>query len=679
MATVSIEKVIPNLFSEELSIWLPFITKTNHRYALISNNSKRILVHLYFTKRLEKDCFISESVHKLCNESSQITIISKYSNTIPRIKTIQLTVTEPINPETFKILKQRLDILNLTLHGQVQATCCYFTHTFLDTPVHFFSNYMTLEDTEFTENSIGVFDFTTTITIQNTFLQKYEYPLLDASQFSSFTHHIPCFDKVLTKLCLRINLFTSILNHTKPNVLGFLLHGEYGTGKTSLVMSVAEQSGLYWKYTKSNDIIQSVEGNSESYLMKLVNDLSDIGPCILILDDIDLLFETKNNSIKSLLMHLFKKSFLNHIFIIGITSRFHLLDSDLVSNSAFSQVAYLGLPDFNGRAKLFQSLLKNLDFHAENDDFFQLLARDTQGYSPADLKNVVSHAILLQQSETLTKSDLVAAITLVQPANLSGIVSKIPAVSFNDLYGLTDIIHQVKKLIINPFCAISDYETLGVSPPKGVLIHGPSGVGKTALACAIVKESGMACIYVDSPSIRSKIVGQSEKLIARLFSQARSAAPCILLMDQFDMMVSKRDGTSQTSQGSSNRIVTSFLTEMDGIFTDSSKLGVFIVAITNRIEQVDPAIIRPGRLDIHLHIPLPNTKSRKQILVETLKHMPNMLEESMIDEIVYKTEGYCSGDLINICREAAMISIRQNLECIQANQIEIVLDSLKIH
>jgi SpoVK/Ycf46/Vps4 family AAA+-type ATPase len=160
---------------------------------------------------------------------------------------------------------------------------------------------------------------------------------------------------------------------------------------------------------------------------------------------------------------------------------------------------------------------------------------------------------------------------------LAGLVSRAQDISFENLYGIKEIIERLQYLVVKPFNEIGKYQDCGISPPKGLLIYGGSGCGKTALASALVKETGLSCVFVSAPSIRSKVVGESEQTIARLFAQARSSAPCILLMDQLESIVTKR-GHSSSSQGSGDRIITTFLTEMDGIFTDSNRLNVFIVA-----------------------------------------------------------------------------------------------------
>ncbi|KAI8076568.1 P-loop containing nucleoside triphosphate hydrolase protein [Gilbertella persicaria] len=254
------------------------------------------------------------------------------------------------------------------------------------------------------------------------------------------------------------------------------------------------------------------------------------------------------------------------------------------------------------------------------------------------------------------------ALSIVKPSNLNEFASRVPDVSFKDIFGIDDIIQEIKTSVIQPFQQPHKYLELGISPPKGILIHGPTGVGKTMLCSALASEAGVNFMLVESSQIRSKIVGESEKGIAKLFAQARSNAPCILFIDQIDMLLPKR-GTSQSSENTSDRIVTGFLTA------------------TNRIDAIDPAVLRPGRFDEHIYIPLPDENQRYATIQGISAKMPIDIDHHQRTELVQKTANW-SGKVIssylsthilsgaqlnNLFREAAMASLRESVNNTKVN------------
>ncbi|KAI8054897.1 P-loop containing nucleoside triphosphate hydrolase protein [Thamnidium elegans] len=213
------------------------------------------------------------------------------------------------------------------------------------------------------------------------------------------------------------------------------------------------------------------------------------------------------------------------------------------------------------------------------------------------------------------------ALKIVRPSNLNEFASKIPDITFSDLFGIDDIIQEIKTSVIQPFRHPESYLALGISPPKGILIHGPTGVGKTMLCSALAAEAGVNFLLVESSQIRSKVIGESEKGIAKLFSQARANSPCILFIDQIDMLLPKR-GTSNSSENTSDRIVTGFLTA------------------TNRIDSIDPAVLRPGRFDEHILIPLPDDKQRLDIIKGISSRMPIVLNDTELNQLVQRTKNW---------------------------------------
>jgi SpoVK/Ycf46/Vps4 family AAA+-type ATPase len=228
--------------------------------------------------------------------------------------------------------------------------------------------------------------------------------------------------------------------------------------------------------------------------------------------------------------------------------------------------------------------------------------------------------------------------------------------TFDDLYGMDATIQLIQDTVLMPLKHPARFQHFGVQPLKGLLIDGPPGTGKTALCHAIVHAMGVNVVHVQSTQIRSMIIGESEKAIAALFTKARALAPCVLVMDQLDAIVPKRHSEG-TSEHTADRIVTTFLTEMDGIFHTS---GVFVLAATSRKEALDSALLRPGRLDLHITLSLPDTPARLAILKGYATKMP-LPADDIMNALAAATKGLSGADLVNLCREAAMTSLRESL------------------
>ncbi|KAI8361616.1 P-loop containing nucleoside triphosphate hydrolase protein [Mortierella sp. GBAus27b] len=235
------------------------------------------------------------------------------------------------------------------------------------------------------------------------------------------------------------------------------------------------------------------------------------------------------------------------------------------------------------------------------------------------------------------------ALKVIRPSGMGEFQSKIPPVTFKNLYGIEDVIADLRVSVIEPFHNPGKYIDMGISPPRGLLIHGVPGVGKTMLCCALAEELGINFMLVEGSQIRSKVVGESEQNIARMFAQAKANAPCILFIDQIDVLAPSR-GSTHTSENSGDRIVTGLLTA------------------TNRPEVIDSAIMRPGRLDQIVYIPIPDQKTRQAILEGFASKMPLRISVQEMEQLLDSTIGYSGADLENLCREAALICLREDIK-----------------
>ncbi|TPX72857.1 hypothetical protein SpCBS45565_g00049 [Spizellomyces sp. 'palustris'] len=458
---------------------------------------------------------------------------------------------------------------------------------------------------------------------------------------------------------------------------GVLLSGRSGTGKTRLARAFAG------------------EGDAELYLHSTIN-VPDEGPHIVVLDDLDAIASTGPKQavhgtarrIYAVLTSLLDPSLsstplcaaLNETPKGGVTNRLHSLDPGLLRSGRLDQILEMDIVDARQRYLILRYLCKELPMDPNaSDDMLRSVSEATHGFVGADLESLCHTAFMhwqrnpalisRQKAETqprITLDHFLLALKTVKPANLLELTAQVPKRHFTDLFGLEDVIKHVQTSVLRPFKDLARYAALGINPPRGVLLHGPAGVGKSVLSYALVQEAGFNCIYVDGPKIRSKVVGESEQNITKIFAQARSSAPSILLIDQIDMLVPRR-GMDMSSENTGERIVTCFLTvssEMDGVLSKSAGADnrtVFIIAVTNRPDVIDAAILRPGRLDEHIYIPPPDAEARCKIFQGFLSRIPNNLETGDLYLLAQRSDGYTGADIENVCREAALSRLRIDL------------------
>ncbi|KAJ1983949.1 hypothetical protein H4R34_000961 [Dimargaris verticillata] len=467
---------------------------------------------------------------------------------------------------------------------------------------------------------------------------------------------------------------------------GILVQGASGTGKTHLVQTVVEKSRVPFRYLDAPAIFQTNAGDSEQFLSTVFAPLRSRGPSVLILDNFDALCpRTLQPSelvrrVFSRLLALIDEQHTSasklRVLVIGLTNIPTGLPLSITRSGRLEKVYTLQLTRAQQRLKVLCILT---DHSTAKQAILLKIASLTHGFTPADLQNLAMNVTksLITRVHTANQStaerqmdydhnislaDFEASLRVVKPSGLAEFNNKIPAVDFNDIYGLDTIIEQLKNALIRPFEHPKVYQQLGIQPPAGLLLHGPPGVGKTMMCSAIATASRLNCILIEGSQIRSKYVGESEKMIAQLFAQARQNAPCLLVIDQLDILAPRR-GTSQTSENTSERIVTSFLTEMDGFNTDHNvtQRNVLLIATSNRPHAIDPALLRPGRFDEHLHIPLPSHQQRLSITQGLMKRMPLALDEQYVESLVARTANCSSADLVNLFQEAALISLRVDI------------------
>ncbi|KAJ3178087.1 hypothetical protein HDU87_003872 [Geranomyces variabilis] len=469
---------------------------------------------------------------------------------------------------------------------------------------------------------------------------------------------------------------------------------EGGDDESSIITADLEHSGLPYDYIQCPELLQFAKGDGELYLLHLLTKRRGRAR-IVILDQIDALvgaadaadgasgfkltcFAGSAGWILNVLMECLDGEIGpgadgddGVVIVIAITSRPHVLPNALLQSRRLSPTITADVGDARQREAILHLVCANLPIA---DGVIADVADATHGFVGADLEALVNAAawgwrMNSSHREFVTSADFAAARAVVKPASFAELGSRIPRKRFGELFGVEDVVDRLRTAVLRPFANLDAYAALGVHPPRGVLIHGPAGVGKSVLSYALVREAGFNCVYVDGPKVRSKIVGESEQNIARMFAQARTNAPCILLLDQIDMLVPPR-GTSSSSENTGDRIVASFLTEMDGVLASR---GVFIVAISAHPECVDDAILRPGRLDEWVEVPMPGADARRKIWDGFLGRMPGggRFEEAEMERLVAASAGYTGADIESVCREAALSRLRADLNSLEVTQADI--------
>lgn len=438
-----------------------------------------------------------------------------------------------------------------------------------------------------------------------------------------------------------------------PNVRGFLFEGPSGTGKFHLATNIASYSGLSFKVVKLVDLFLSTAADICAKFIEAFSSDDDI----IVIDNVEMVAGEAEattdyeRSIKAAFIEVYrllgesKKT----KFIFGVTSSIHLMDRSFLCGTRFGTVHRVTVSSAKQRHQILSILLEGILGYDE----ICRLASVTHGYTVADLESLKFEAFFRADGQKPSLEHFVSAQETVRPSLMAEYYQKLPDRYFTELVGVDEAILELTDLVIKPARNPALCELYQVGFPRGILIHGPPGSGKTHLAMALVREAGLNYIPVSATSIRSKYVGESEKALTALFKRARECAPSILLIDHLDGLVTSRGSGSTSSDGSGNRLITCFLTEMDGLASKSVADGVIVVGATDSIEKLDPAMIRPGRLGFHIAMPGSlGFEDRVRFLKST--KIPLALSEDELNRVALATEGYSGAQLDGLCREAAM-------------------------
>lgn len=463
---------------------------------------------------------------------------------------------------------------------------------------------------------------------------------------------------------------------------GILLYGPPGTGKTMLAKAVANESDAYFISVNGPEIMSKYYGESEKALRDIFEEAEKNAPAIIFLDELDSIApkrgevtgEVERRVVAQLLSLMDGLKERKNVLVIGSTNRPEALDIALRRPGRFDREIELGVPDFEGRKEIFQIHTRGMPL--ADDVNIEEFAELTYGFVGADIAAVCREAAMNALRRILPEIDLdeptipkeildrlvvrridfEAALREIQPSALREIMVEVPKVTWDDIGGLEDVKQLLIEAVEWPLRYASNFKRLGINAPKGILLYGPPGTGKTMLAKAVANESDANFITAKGSALLSKWYGESEKRVAEIFRKARQVAPAVIFLDELDALVPVRGGAVGEPHVT-ERIVNQLLSEMDGL---EELHGVVVIGATNRPDIVDPALLRPGRFDELILVPVPDKPSRRKIFEVHTKSMP-LAPDVDIDALVEMTEHYTGADIAAICRKAGRLALRESM------------------
>ncbi|MGO8879175.1 MAG: CDC48 family AAA ATPase [Desulfomonilaceae bacterium] len=469
---------------------------------------------------------------------------------------------------------------------------------------------------------------------------------------------------------------------------GVLLHGPPGCGKTLIARSIANETDAKFFTVSGPEIIHKFYGESEAHLRKIFADAAAQGPSIVFLDEIDAIApqrekvvgDVEKRVVAQLLALMDGLNKRQNLIVIAATNIPNALDPALRRPGRFDREIAIPIPDRYGRQEILEIHSRGMPLASDVD--MSHLAEITHGFVGADLEALCREAAMiclrrlmpdidfgmagipyekLARLEVLM-DDFMTALKEVEPSAIREVFVEVPDVKWGDVGGHSNLKERLIEAVEWPLKYPEIFTQAGVKPPKGILLSGPPGCGKTLVAKAIANESRVNFISVKGPALISKYVGESEKGVREVFKKARQASPCIIFFDEIDALVPARGGTASDSHVS-ERVLSQFLAEMDGI---EELKGVLILAATNRADMLDPAVLRTGRFDEHFEILAPDQKDREEIFAVHLKNKP-LVKQVDIKTLASKTEGFAGSDIAGVCNQAALKAVRRAVQKIRKN------------
>ena len=452
---------------------------------------------------------------------------------------------------------------------------------------------------------------------------------------------------------------------------GLLLYGIPGTGKTLLAKALSNEIDAYFTAINGPEILSKYYGQSEENLRRIFTEAVQNAPAIIFIDEIDAIApkreevvgEVERRVVSQLLALMDGLHPSDGIMVIGATNIPNAIDPALRRPGRFDREIEIGVPDRKAREEILY--IHSRDMPLSPDVDLKELARITHGYVGADLESLCKEAAMRAlkhgssyKKEELTEvtvdmRDFLDALQEVEPSGMREALVHLPSVTWGDIGGLHQVKARLREMIEWPLTFQESYQQMDITAPKGIIITGPSGCGKTLLANAVATESEVNFINIRCPELLSKWVGESEERIAKIFKRARQVAPCILFLEGIETIAQK---STEGTDSFIRRMTEQLLLEMDGI---EHLENVMIIGETNTLDMLDPSLLRAGRFEVVIEVSLPDEAERCEILTICTRKKP--LKEVDLSEIARRTEGMSGSDLFALCREAAMVALREDI------------------
>ena len=477
---------------------------------------------------------------------------------------------------------------------------------------------------------------------------------------------------------------------------GILMYGSPGCGKTLIAKALASESEANFYIINGPEIVNKYYGETEARLRDIFKEARDSAPSIIFIDEIDAIAPKREEAfgdvekrvVAQLLALMDGMSERGNVIVLGATNRPESIDPALRRPGRFDREIEVGVPNAEGRLEILQIHTRGMPL-AANDIDLRSLAAELHGYTGADIKALCREAAMKALRRYLPEIDLegdkISRETLgmmeirsrdfregmkeIIPTAMREFYVEVAKVKWNDVGGLYDAKRTLYDNLITAIREPDRFTKMGIKPPRGALLFGPPGCGKTLIAKSLATESSANIIVVRGPEILSKWVGESEKAIREIFRKAKASSPCVVVFDELDSLARPR---GEDDLSGNERVLSQLLTEMD----DSGSAGVIVTGITNRPDLIDTSLLRPGRLDLILYISPPDEKGRYEILKILTKSMP-LTQDVQLEEVAYSTKGFSGADLVALARESAVNAMRNKSTVISRDDFKKALHQVK--